>query len=164
METETAADGPAREFIAGCIDQKLRRHNAGSKAWSAAFHGSVVTAAGSSAAAGVLAQGAPNLQNWATVFGVVGALVTTVSTTVGFERKWRANRTARVALECLKIDFKTGSGEATELGNQLKSILLLESEGVTGPVTPVVHSGERDQPDHSAVSRQAEPRMPDAAG
>lgn len=147
METKAITDGSATDFITRCLDQKLRRHNVGSKAWSAAFHGSVVTAAGSSAAAGVLAQGAPDLQNWATVFGVLGALVTTVSTTVGFERKWRANRTARVALECLNIDLKVGSGEATELGDQPKSILLLESEGVTGPVTPVVHSGERNRPD-----------------
>lgn len=85
--------------LADQIQAQLNWCEIGSRAWSAAHHGSLGFAAVLSAAAAVVSKlsfGTPAQRSDATaILAGIAALLATLAASGGFERKWRTNRVNR---------------------------------------------------------------------
>ncbi len=129
------SDQASGTFIADEIDQDFKRSLKGQKRWSFANSGATILIVVFSATAAVLTQTKsnfiPHTQDFATLLSLTVAIISTIQSKLGFERKWVANRMTRSALEQLKIDEKTGADPA-ELVKTLKTIVSKHDEAITG--------------------------------
>ena len=66
----------------------------------------------------------------ATILSLVVTVIATVQSTLGFERKWIANRMTQNSLRRLQIDEKTGAG-SQQVKERLKSILEEHDRSIT---------------------------------
>jgi len=66
----------------------------------------------------------------ATILSLVVTVIATVQSTLGFERKWIANRMTQNSLRRLQIDEKTGAG-SQQVKERLKAILEEHDRAIT---------------------------------
>jgi len=111
--------GPGRsektKYLVDKIERSIKDSYAGQRWWSLATHGSTILIVTFSSTSAVLAKWGPdpligNIANTtlATSLSLLVAIISTVQSRLGFERKWIANRMTRSALSQLEIDEKMG--------------------------------------------------------
>jgi dTDP-4-dehydrorhamnose reductase len=124
-----------KTLISAKISDLLEEYYRGQKLWSAATHGSTIVVVVASAVAALLAQ---SKTSWfghsgadiATLLSLAVAIISTVQSRIGFERKWIANRMTRSALSQLDIDAKLGANP-DDLAKTLKDILAKHDQSIT---------------------------------
>jgi len=115
------------QFVSKTLDSALKRSRRAKRLWSFANHGSTICIVVCSAAAAVMSQTTVKVLNddpktVATILSLIVTVIATVQSTLGFERKWIANRMTQNSLRRLQIDEKTGAG-SQQVKEKLKSIL-----------------------------------------
>src|SRR5262249_44475962 len=92
-------NGPdeSAQFVSKTLDSALRKSRRGQRLWSFANHGATICIVVFSAAAAVMSQTTVKVWNddpktVATILSLVVTVIATVQATLGFERKWIANR------------------------------------------------------------------------
>lgn len=137
----TMADQPgtggdeSAQFVSMTLDSALKRSRRGKRLWSFANHGSTICIVVCSAAAAVMSQTAVKVWNddpktLATILSLAVTVIATVQSTLGFERKWIANRMTQNSLRRLQIDEKTGAG-SQQVKERLKAILEEHDRAIT---------------------------------
>jgi hypothetical protein len=122
-------------YISGEIAHYLKKSSWGQKLWSFSAHGSTIIIVTFSAVAATLSQASItwhsiSANGLATVLSLAVAVVSTIQSKLGFERKWVANRLLHNALVRLTIDENMGS-DPVELANSLKDALAAHDKAVT---------------------------------
>jgi Protein of unknown function (DUF4231) len=130
-----AGSDESTQFVSRTLDSALKRSRRGKRLWSFANHGSTICIVVCSAAAAVMSQTAVKVWNddpktVATILSLVVTVIATVQSTLGFERKWIANRMTQNALRRLQIDEKTGAG-SQQVKERLKAILEEHDRAIT---------------------------------
>ena len=129
------SDQTSSAFIADEIDRSLKWSLKGQKWWSFANFGSTILIVVFSSIAAVLTQTKstfiPHTNDFATALSLAVAIISTIQSKLGFERKWVANRMTRSALQQLIIDEKTG-GDPVEMIKTYKAILSKHDQAITG--------------------------------
>jgi len=130
-------NGPdeSAQFVSKTLDSALKRSRRGQRLWSFANHSATICVVVFSAAAAVMSQTTVKVWNddpktVATILSLVVTVIATVQATLGFERKWIANRMTRNSLRRLQIDEKTGAG-SQQVKERLKSILEEHDHAIT---------------------------------
>jgi len=123
------------QFVSKTLDAALKRSRRGKRLWSFANHGSTICIVVCSAAAAVMSQTTVKVWNddpktVATILSLVVTVIATVQSTLGFERKWIANRMTQNSLRRLQIDEKTGAG-SQQVKERLKAILEEHDRAIT---------------------------------
>ena len=118
-----------RVELKSIIDANRKWADTGSRAWSVAYH----VALGTAAILGVVVASLSGLD--AAYFKLIGkdlaiailsltaAVLTSIATIGGFERKWVRNRTTRQQLDGLVIDWYSPNVDDQTLADRLKLIL-----------------------------------------
>jgi uncharacterized protein DUF4231 len=122
-----AGNDESAQFVSKTLDSALKRSRRGKRLWSFANHGATICIVVCSAAAAVMSQTTVKLWNddpktVATVLSLVVTVLATVQSTLGFERKWIANRMTLNSLRRLQIDERTGAA-SQQVKERLKAIL-----------------------------------------
>jgi type VI protein secretion system component VasK len=138
-ESQKPADdgGAQREALGQEAEHWLKRFDTGTRAWSTAYNACVFGALILSAAAALvlklhaMGDGFPR-EDIAAVCAMVAAILSTAVATGGFQRKWRANRKARSALQMLKLDLAPNNADFDKIRERLKQILAEQDSGVIG--------------------------------
>ena len=136
MADQAVAGGDeSAQFVSKTLDSALKRSRRGKRLWSFANHGSTICIVVCSAAAAVMSQTAVKVWNddpktVATILSLVVTVIATVQSTLGFERKWIANRMTQNSLRRLQIDEKTGAG-SQQVKERLKAILEEHDRAIT---------------------------------
>jgi Protein of unknown function (DUF4231) len=130
-----AGSDESAQFVSKTLDSALKRSRRGKRWWSFANHGSTICIVVFSAAAAVMSQTTVKVWNddpktVATILSLVVTVIATVQSTLGFERKWIANRMTQNSLRRLQIDEKTGAG-SQQVKERLKAILEEHDRGIT---------------------------------
>ena len=123
------------QFVSKTLDSALKRSGRGKRLWSFANHGSTISIVVFSAAAAVMSQTAVKVWNddpktVATILSLAVTVIATLQSTLGFERKWIANRMTQNSLRRLQIDEKTGAG-SQQVKERLKVILEEHDRAIT---------------------------------
>jgi hypothetical protein len=113
-------------YISGEIARYLKKSSYGQKLWSFSTHGSTIIIVTFSAIAATLSQAGITWHGFsandiATVLSLAVAVISTIQSKLGFERKWVANRLTHNALVRLTIDENMASDPIT-LANSLKDV------------------------------------------
>jgi hypothetical protein len=129
-----AGGDESAQFVSKTLDSALKRSRRGKRLWSFANHGSTICIVVCSAAAAVMSQTAVKVWNddpktLATILSLVVTVIATVQSTLGFERKWIANRMTH-SLRRLQIDEKTSAG-SQQVKERLKAILEEHDRAIT---------------------------------
>ena len=122
-----AGSDESAQFVSKTLDSALKRSGRGKRLWSFANHGSTICIVVCSAAAAVMSQTAVKVWNddpktVATMLSLAVTVIATLQSTLGFERKWIANRMTQNSLRRLQIDERTGAG-SQQVKERLKAIL-----------------------------------------
>jgi uncharacterized protein DUF4231 len=130
-----AGNDESAQFVSKTLDSALKRSRRGKRLWSFANHGSTICIVVCSAAAAVMSQTSVKVWNddpktVATILSLVVTVIATVQSTLGFERKWIANRMTQNSLRRLQIDEKTGAG-SQQVKERLKAILEEHDRAIT---------------------------------
>jgi hypothetical protein len=123
------------QFVSKTLDSALKRSRRGQRLWSFANHGATICIVVFSAAAAVMSQTVGKFWNddpkmVATILSLAVTVIATLQSTLGFERKWIANRMTRNSLRRLQIDEKTGAG-SQQVKERLKAILEEHDRAIT---------------------------------
>ena len=132
-----AGGDESAQFVSKTLDSALKRSRRGKRLWSFANHGSTICIVVCSAAAAVMSQTTVKMWNddpktVATILSLVVTVIATVQSTLGFERKWIANRMTQNSLRRLQIDEKTGAG-SQQVKERLKAILEEHDRAISAP-------------------------------
>ena len=130
-----AGNDESGQFVSKTLDSALRRSGRGQRLWSFANHGATISIVVFSAAAAVMSQTAVKVWNddpktVATILSLAVTVIATLQSTLGFERKWIANRMTQNSLRRLQIDEKTGAG-SQQVKERLKAILEEHDRAIT---------------------------------
>jgi Mg2+/Co2+ transporter CorB len=130
-----AGNDESTQFVSKTLDSALKRSRRGQRLWSFANHGATISIVVFSAAAAVMSQTAVKFWNddpkaVATILSLAVTVIATLQSTLGFERKWIANRMTRNSLRRLQIDEKTGAG-SQQVKERLKAILEEHDRAIT---------------------------------
>jgi hypothetical protein len=117
------------------VEERLSYAQSGARMWSVAYHGSAAVAILCSGTVTFLAAVERQGMSQPVLAAILSAIATvsiTLSTTLGFPRKWRANRASRTALQLLKVDLTAEDADIATLRERYKEILKTHDRAIGG--------------------------------
>jgi uncharacterized protein YjiS (DUF1127 family) len=116
----------------------LARFETGTRAWSAVYNtcafGALILSAAAALILKLTAFSFPK-EDVAALCSTVAAILSTAVATGGFQRKWRANRKARSALQLLSLDVEGEDVDLHAARERLKQIIEEQDAGTLGPAS-----------------------------
>ena len=134
-----------KEDLRKQIDYYHSKHSRGAALWSLAHHGVLFGSAILSATAGFVLQfensilpcHSENASLWnnnefAAVLAFLAAIMGTIGSSGGFQRKWQTNRRTKVKLEALRLDYFSKYPDEEKIKTALKQIIKEHEPGISG--------------------------------
>lgn len=138
---ETLQDEEKR--LASLLLWSFREYRQNARTWSFGYHGLIIASAVSSAFAGVVLKlnvvclPEDAVADVAALLAACAALFITIVSTIGFERKWQANRIAAAEVEALTLEYLSRAAEPrrdnhSEVGKKLSEVSLKRNQQIAG--------------------------------
>jgi hypothetical protein len=153
LEKPETVQDPELSRLWDRIEEAYQWHDSGSRSWSFLYNSCFGLATVASTLVTFLSGHKVEAGDWAfdgTLLGIlsiVAAVLTAIGGFGGFERKWRANRTARSRLWLLLTEIETAKLTTPDLNARLSRIIEEEDAGVLGPAASSATNPSHDGAD-----------------